>query len=29
MYQKDASNVQNLKLFLDLPLARLELLLHM
>ena len=29
MYQKDASNVQIFKLFLGLPLARLELLLHM
>ena len=29
MYQKDTSNVQILKLFLGLPLARLELLLHM
>ena len=29
MYQKDASNVQILKLFLGLPLARLELLLHL
>ena len=29
MYQKDASNVQILKLFLGLPLARLELSLHM
>ena len=29
MYQKDASNVQILKLFLGLQLARLELLLHL
>ena len=29
MYQKYASNVQILKLFLSLPLARLESLLHM
>ena len=29
MYQEDASNVQILKLFLGLPFARLELLLHM